>query len=67
MMIEVRVNGELKRVRGGTVEEVLEQLGVEVRALLVEHNGVALHRREWQERPVGQGDCVELVRIVAGG
>jgi thiamine biosynthesis protein ThiS len=66
-MIEIRVNGEQRRVDGGSVEEVLGQLEIESRALLVEHNGVALHRSEWTERAVGAGDVLELVRIVAGG
>lgn len=66
-MIEIRVNGETRQVDGGSVEEVLGKLGIEARALLVEHNGVALHRSEWGERAVCAGDVLELVRIVAGG
>ncbi len=66
-MFEIRVNGELRRVTGGTVQDVLGQLGVEAEALLVEHNGVALHRREWMACDVSAGDVLELVRIVAGG
>jgi thiamine biosynthesis protein ThiS len=66
-MIEIRVNGEARQVAGGSVQEVLSQLAIEARALLVEHNGVALHRSEWTERSVCAGDALELVRIVAGG
>ena len=32
-----------------------------------EHNGVALHRHEWPQRSLAEGDRVEFVRVVAGG
>ena len=35
--------------------------------LLIEHNGRALHRREWQRLAVQDGDKIELIRVVAGG
>jgi len=34
---------------------------------LIEHNGLALHRHEWPERSLGEGDRIELIRVVAGG
>jgi thiamine biosynthesis protein ThiS len=34
---------------------------------LVEHNGLAVHRHEWAERLLAEGDRVELIRVVAGG
>ncbi len=66
--MKIQINGELREViGGGTVEEVLSQLGIPLQAVLVEHNGTALHRKEWSERVVNEGDVLELIRIVAGG
>ncbi len=66
--MKIQINGELREVSGGgTVEEVLSRLGIPLRAVLVEHNGTALHRKEWSERVVNEGDVLELIRIVAGG
>jgi thiamine biosynthesis protein ThiS len=64
----VYINGESRSV--GSAENVatmLKVLGLPVYSLLVEQNGVALHRDEWSERPISEGDKFELVRIVAGG
>lgn len=61
------MNGEQRQVEEGNVVAVLAQLGIDPEALLVEHNGVALHRREWSEHRVVSGDVLELIRIVAGG
>jgi len=36
-------------------------------SILVEHNGVALHRQEWAKRPLAEGDRIEFIRVVAGG
>ena len=66
--MKIQINGELREVSGGgTVEEVLSRLGIPLLAVLVEHNGTALHRKEWSERVVNEGDVLELIRIVAGG
>lgn len=64
----VQINGESKSVVNATdVEDLLEELDLPVKTLLVEHNGVALRRDEWKGRTVREGDQFELVRIVAGG
>jgi thiamine biosynthesis protein ThiS len=33
----------------------------------VEHNGLAVHRHEWAQRPLSEGDRIEFIRVVAGG
>ena len=71
--MKLRVNGrerEVETVDDGAespLKAVLEQLGVGSRPVLVEHNGTALHTREWDEVTVREGDTLELVQIVAGG
>jgi sulfur carrier protein len=36
-------------------------------SILVEHNGLALHRHEWSGRSLAEGDRIEFIRVVAGG
>ncbi len=66
--MKLTINGEsrdLPDVR--TLLELFAALDLKPQALLVEHNGVALHRSEWAERMVAEGDRFEFLRIAAGG
>ena len=66
--MNLTINGETQVVEGvRTLPELLEKLGLPAPALLVEHNGIALHRKEWTDRPVLDGDRFEILRITAGG
>ena len=66
--MKINLNGEMYEVgTASNVLELLEVLGIPLPALLVEHNGLALRREEWSERALAEGDCVEMIRIVAGG
>jgi thiamine biosynthesis protein ThiS len=50
-----------------TIAELIERYQLAPQSILVEHNGLALHRHEWAERSIAEGDRVELIRVVAGG
>ena len=64
----LRLNGETTEARGAsTIAELIERYGLPAEAILIEHNGLALHRREWIEHRLSEGDCVEVLRVVAGG
>lgn len=64
----LRLNGEPREIaRARNVAELIAELDLPAAMLLVEHNGEALRRSEWSERTLEEGDCVEVVRIVAGG
>ena len=64
----VWVNGERAEVNGlTTVAELASHYGLQPNSVLIEHNATALHRREWTERKLSEGDRVEFVRVVAGG
>ena len=64
----IAINGEHRKVeRAGNVAELIEELALPALATLVEHNGLALRREEWNARALAEGDRIELVRIVAGG
>jgi sulfur carrier protein len=62
------LNGERAEVDGAqTIADLAARLALAPHTVLIEHNGVALHQREWPERPLGDGDRIEVVRVVAGG
>jgi thiamine biosynthesis protein ThiS len=64
----ISVNGEKTDTRGAeTVADLVERYRLAPETILIEHNGLALHRHEWPQRTLEEGDQVELVRVVAGG
>ena len=64
----ISLNGETADTRGAkTIAELIELYRLPPLSILVEHNGVALYRREWALRTLSEGDRIEFVRIAAGG
>lgn len=50
-----------------TIAELIDRYELPPQTILVEHNGLAVHRHEWEERPLSEGDRIEFIRVVAGG
>lgn len=66
--MNVWLNGESSATRGAqTIEELAERFGLHPNSILIEYNGTALHRREWADQVLAEGDRVEFIRVVAGG
>lgn len=65
--MKIRLNGEEQETGAQNIRDLLHSLDLPVAVLLVEHNGLALHRDEWPQRPLAEGDRIEIIRIVAGG
>lgn len=66
--MKISVNGETADSRGAeTIEELVERYRLPPNTVLIEHNGLALHRREWKARKLTEGDRIEVLRVVAGG
>ena len=64
----ISLNGETVDAREAkTIAELIDRYQLPPQSVLVEHNGLAVHRHEWSKRPLAEGDRVELVRVVAGG
>ena len=67
-MMQISLNGDATDSRGAqTVADLVRRFELPPESVLIEHNGVALHRREWEGRPLAEGDRVEVIRVVAGG
>ncbi len=66
--LAVAVNGESRSVAPGTtLAGLLEQLGLDPRAVVVEHNRRIVRRDALGNVPLAGGDAVELVHFVGGG
>lgn len=65
--VKIRLNGEEQETVAQNIRDLLDSLNLPAAALLVEHNGLALRRDEWPRRTLGEGDRIEIIRIVAGG
>ncbi len=66
--IHLQVNGEARAFSAAiSLTELIASLGLPPQTALVEHNGRALLRDEWQGLQLADGDRLEILRIVAGG
>lgn len=62
------VNGEATPVQQAlSVGELVTELKLVPETLLIEHNGVALRRGEWNSRRLHEADVIEFIRVTAGG
>ena len=67
-MISLQVNGKVVQLEHPTrLLDYLDQLGVNPRAVAVEHNGTIIERAAFDAAILGEGDTVEIVRMVGGG
>jgi sulfur carrier protein len=67
-VIEVVVNGERRSVPAeATLLELVTLLGLDPRAVVVEHNRQIVRRPELGGRRLAPDDAVELVHFVGGG
>lgn len=66
--MRISLNGQEADTRDAqTVAELVGRFELPPETVLIEHNGVALHRREWPQKTLTDGDRVEIIRVVAGG
>ena len=67
-MVTVFANGKARHVSAEkTVAAMVRDLKLTPAAVLVERNGRALLRQEWEMERVEHGDRLEFVKVVAGG
>ena len=67
-MIELSVNGELKRFDADTdIARLLESLQIAGKRIAVEKNGEIVPRSRFAQTPLAHGDRLEIVVAVGGG
>ena len=66
--MKISVNGEFADVREAkNIAELVDRYHLPPHSILVEHNGLVVHRHEWPQLSLAEGDRVEFIRVVAGG
>jgi len=66
--MDVVINGENKKISAGvTLLELLKELELDPRAVVVEHNRKIVRRAGLGDVTVTDGDAIELVHFVGGG
>ena len=66
--MKISLNGEPVDTREAkTIAELIDRYELPPQSILVEHNGLAVHRHEWADRSLAEGDRNEFIRVVAGG
>jgi sulfur carrier protein len=67
-MIMLQVNGDQRTCTPNlTMIEFLKYLELNPRLVAVEYNGEILHRQNWENTIIQNGDRLEIVTIVGGG
>jgi thiamine biosynthesis protein ThiS len=67
-MISLQINGKAVELERPTrLLDYLDHLGVNARAVAVEHNGTIIERAEYDAVTLQEGDTLEIVRMVGGG
>jgi thiamine biosynthesis protein ThiS len=66
--MDVVINGENRKITAGvTLLELLKELDLDPRAVVVEHNRRIVRRAGLGDVAVADGDAIELVHFVGGG
>jgi sulfur carrier protein len=66
--IRVIVNGKEEMIPDGTrIGHLAVHYLLAPRMILVERNGAVLHRSEWPDQLIEEGDRIEFIKVVAGG
>lgn len=66
--IRIHVNGEAKAWRSGaTVADLLRDLEIKTERVAVELNLEILNREAFAQRPLQDGDRVEILSFIGGG
>jgi len=66
--MRISINGEPAEVREArSIAELVDRYQLPRHSILVEHNGLAVHRHEWPQRSLSEGDRIEFIHVVAGG
>lgn len=67
-MLEFSLNGQAYRLAAdSTLDDLVAALGLQGQALALAVERSVVPRRQWQQRAIGAGERVEVVRAIGGG
>ncbi len=65
--MKIQLNGSPAETAARSISELVAEQALVPGMLLVEHNGIALLRSEWDHTSLADGDRIEFLRVAAGG
>jgi len=66
--VQLTINGEARTFKSPlTLAALIEQLGLKLDRVAIEHNLTLLPRAQWESTTLADGDNLEIVQFVGGG
>lgn len=65
--MNIQINGQIESIQTTTIDELIDDLDLEKKSLVVEHNGTLIKQEKWNETQLHDGDVLELLNFVGGG
>lgn len=65
--IEIKLNGESKRVKSSTLSALLSELGLAEKKVAIELNKDIVPKSAYENTNLSFGDQVEIIHFVGGG
>ncbi len=66
--ISIQLQGKPHQIpSGSSIQDLLEQVGLGSKPVVVERNKIALFPRDYVDTLLEDGDSIELITIAAGG
>lgn len=63
----IQLNGEAAKTSAKTVTQLLKELGLADKPVIIEHNQTALLKTEHETTPLSENDQLEVITLAAGG
>lgn len=63
----IQLNGEAAKTSAKTVTQLLKELGLADKPVVIEHNQTALLKTEHETTPLSENDQLEVITLAAGG
>ncbi|MDQ6963320.1 MAG: sulfur carrier protein ThiS [Mariprofundales bacterium] len=65
--MHIKLNGEEQEISATTLQQLVVDLGLEVRMIAIEHNREVAPRGRWSSTTIVDGDQIEIVHMIGGG
>jgi len=65
--VRIQLNGEEQEIAALTLQQLVAELGLEVRMIAIEHNREVVPRSCWSTTSIVDDDRIEVVHMIGGG
>ncbi|MBF0275950.1 MAG: sulfur carrier protein ThiS [Nitrospinae bacterium] len=66
-MPDITLNGETKNITVETIADLIKELDIRFKYILVEHNGEPVERKNYSTTKIVDGDKLEIAQPMSGG